>query len=223
MYIDKITKDEINYAHIVSNLRSPHKMIVSTEDYFLFYVPETDYYYAECDDKSGKEDELIKKINELGFNFLSTTNEKIYKSIKSRDKEPYIQYVYKGEDVKDSDLKLVHLKDEDLKYVQETYGKPNYVADIQKKKKIWAYYENNVLVGYVMEHLDGTTGGLFTKPEFRKKGYGYMILKEGFTKVKKFVKHTQVAFDNIPSIKLHEKLNCIRCDITIYWSWNKDE
>ena len=223
MYIDKVTKDEINYAHIISNLRSPHKIIVSTEDYFLFYVPETDYYYAECDDKSGKEDELIKKINELGFNFLSTTNEKIYKSIKSRDKEPYIQYVYKGEDVKDSDLKLVNLKDEDLKYVQETYGKPNYVADIQKKKKIWAYYENNVLVGYVMEHLDGTTGGLFTKPEFRKKGYGYMLLKEGFTKVKKFVKHTQVSFDNIPSIKLHEKLNCIRCDITIYWSWNKDE
>ena len=223
MYIDKVTKDEINYAHIVSNLRSPHKIIVSTEDYFLFYVPETDYYYAECDDKSGKEDELIKKINELGFNFLSTTNGKIYKSIKSRDKEPYIQYVYKGEDVKDSDLKLVHLKDEDLKYAQETYGKPNYVADIQKKKKIWAYYENNTLVGYVMEHLDGTTGGLFTKPEFRKKGYGYMLLKEGFTKVKKFVKHTQVAFDNIPSIKLHEKLNCIKCDITIYWSWNKDE
>ena len=70
MYLDKLSKDEINYAHIVSNLRSPHKIILSTEDYFLFYVPETDYYYAECDNKSGKENEICNKLNELGFNYL---------------------------------------------------------------------------------------------------------------------------------------------------------
>ena len=221
MYLDKVTKDEINYAHIVSNLRSPHKIILNTENYFLFYVPETDYYYAECDDKSGKEDEVCSKLKELGFNYLSTTNEKISKTMTSKFSEPYIQFIYNGEEVKDSESKLVLLKDEDLEYVKETYGKPDYVEEIQKKKKIWAYYENNVLIGYVMEHLDCTTGGLFTKPEFRKKGYGYMLLKEGFSKVKKFIRHSQVAFDNIASIKLHEKLNCARADITIYWNWNK--
>ena len=72
-----------------------------------------------------------------------------------------------------------------------------------------------------MEHLDGTTGGLYVKPEFRKKGYGYILLKEGFSKVTKFVRHSQVALDNIASIKLHEKLNCVKADITIYWNWNK--
>ena len=221
MYLDIVSKDEINYAHIVSNLRSPHNIIVSTKDYFIFYVPETDYYYAECDDKSGKEKEVCNKLKELGFNYLSTTNEKISKEMTSKYSEPYIQYVYKGEEINDLESKLVLLKDEDLEYVKETYGKPEYCEEIQKKKKIWAYYENNTLIGYVMEHLDGTTGGLFTKPEFRKKGYGYMLLKEGFSKVKKFVRHSQVSFDNIPSIKLHEKLNCIKADITIYWNWNK--
>ncbi len=139
----------------------------------------------------------------------------------SKFSEPYIQYVYNGDLVKDSDSKLVLLKDEDLEYVKETYGKPEYCEEIQQKKKLWAYYENDTLIGYVKEHLDGTTGGLFTKPEFRKKGYGYLLLKEGFSKVKKFVRHSQVSFDNIPSIKLHEKLNCIKADITIYWNWNK--
>ena len=57
-----------------------------------------------------------------------------------------------------------------------------------------------------MEHLDGTTGGLYTKPEFRRKGYGYVLLLEGFSKVKKFVRHSQVAFDNAASIKLHAKV-----------------
>ena len=221
MYLDKISKDEINYAHIVSNLRSPHNIILSTKDYFIFYVPETDYYYVECDDKSGKEDEVINKMKELGFNYLSTTNEKISQSLPSKYSEPYIQYIYTSDTIKESESKLVLLKNEDLDYVKETYGKPEYVDEVQQKKKIWALYENNNLIGYVMEHLDGTTGGLYVKPEFRKKGYGYILLKEGFSKVTKFVRHSQVALDNIASIKLHEKLNCVKADITIYWNWNK--
>ena len=221
MYLDKISKDEINYAHIVSNLRSPHNIILSTKDYFIFYVPETDYYYVECDDKSGKEDEVINKMKELGFNYLSTTNEKISQSLPSKYSEPYIQYIYTSDTIKESESKLVLLKNDDLDYVKETYGKPEYVDEVQQKKKIWALYENNNLVGYVMEHLDGTTGGLYVKPEFRKKGYGYILLKEGFSKVTKFVRHSQVALDNIASIKLHEKLNCVKADITIYWNWNK--
>ena len=221
MYLDKISKDEINYAHIVSNLRSPHNIILSTKDYFIFYVPEIDYYYVECDDKSGKEDEVINKMKELGFNYLSTTNEKISQSLPSKYSEPYIQYVYTSDTVKESESKLVLLKNDDLDYVKETYGKPEYVDEVQQKKKIWALYENNNLIGYVMEHLDGTTGGLYVKPEFRKKGYGYILLKEGFSKVTKFVRHSQVALDNIASIKLHEKLNCVKADITIYWNWNK--
>ena len=221
MYLDKISKDEINYAHIVSNLRSPHNIILSTKDYFIFYVQETDYYYVECDDKSGKEDEVINKMKELGFNYLSTTNEKISQSLPSKYSEPYIQYVYTSDTIKESESKLVLLKNDDLDYVKETYGKPEYVDEVQQKKKIWALYENNNLIGYVMEHLDGTTGGLYVKPEFRKKGYGYILLKEGFSKVTKFVRHSQVALDNIASIKLHEKLNCVKADITIYWNWNK--
>ena len=221
MYLDTISKDEINYAHIVSNLRSPHNIILSTKDYFIFYVPETDYYYVECDDKSGKEDEVINKMKELGFNYLSTTNEKISQSLPSKYSEPYIQYVYTSDTIKESESKLVLLKNDDLDYVKETYGKPEYVDEVQQKKKIWALYENNNLIGYVMEHLDGTTGGLYVKPEFRKKGYGYILLKEGFSKVTKFVRHSQVALDNIASIKLHEKLNCLKADITIYWNWNK--
>ena len=160
-------------------------------------------------------------MKELGFNYLSTTNEKISKALISKYSEPYIQFIYTGETIKDFESKLVLLKNEDLEYVKETYGKPEYVEEIQQKKKIWALYNDNDMIGYVMEHLDGTTGGLYTKPGYRRKGYGYVLLLEGFSKVKKFVRHSQVAFDNIASIKLHEKLNCVRAKIIIYWNWNK--
>ena len=119
MYIDKISKDEINYAHIVSNLRSPHKIILSTEDYVLFYVPETDYYYAECDSKSGKEKEVCNKLKELGFNYLSTTNEKISKEMTSKYSEPYIQYVYKGEEIPEAKVLIEKEEKEETKQIEE--------------------------------------------------------------------------------------------------------
>ena len=221
MYLDKLAKDDINYAHIVSNLLSPYKIILNTKDYFIIYIIETEYYYAECDEKSGKEDVVINKMKELGFNYFCTTNAKIAKSLPAKYMVPYNQYVYKGEEVKDSDSKLVLLKDEDLNFVRETYWKVDYVDLMQQKKKIWAIYENNELVGYIMEHLEGTIGGLYVKPEFRRKGYGYILLLERFSKVKKFVKHSHVALDNVASNKLHQKLKCIKADITIYWNWHK--
>ena len=92
---------------------------------------------------------------------------------------------------------------------------------LHKSKKIWGLYENDVLIGYVMEKFNGSTGGLFVKPEFRNKGYGTLLLKEGFSKAKEYARFSQVDFENIASIKAHEKLNCIKCDVTIYWNSNK--
>ena len=92
---------------------------------------------------------------------------------------------------------------------------------LHKNKRIYGYYENNVLIGYVLEHMNGSTGGLYVKPEFRNKGYGSMILKEGYCKAKKYARFSQVDFENISSIKAHEKLKCIKCDVTIYWNSNR--
>ena len=92
---------------------------------------------------------------------------------------------------------------------------------LQKSKRIWGYYENGVLIGYVMEKFNGSTGGLFVKPEYRNKGYGTLLLKEGFSKAKDYARFSQVDFENIASIRAHEKLNCIKCGVTIYWNNNR--
>ena len=221
MYLDKIKEDGINYANIITILNLPHKLILNTKDYFLIYFPEGDIYYAGCDENSGKDDELCKKINEIGYRVLSTPSEKIAKGLNSKWSRGYLQYVYRGDIIKESESKLSVLKDEDLEYVQETYKRGEYMVKLHKNKKIWGYYENNVLIGYVMEHANGSTGGLFVKPEFRNKGYGTLILKEGYSRAKEYARFSQVDFENISSIKAHEKLKCIKCNVTIFWNSNR--
>ena len=221
MYLDKIIKDEINYSNIITALHLPHKKIINTKDYFLLYLEEGGTYYAGCDENTGKEEELCNKIKELNYRVLSTPSEKVAKGLGSKHSQGYLQFVYRGEIIKESDSKLKILKDEDLDYVQETYHKGEYIVNLHKNKKIWGYYENNVLIGYVIEHSNGSTGGLFVKPEFRNKGYGTLILKEGYSKAKDYARFSQVAFDNISSIRVHEKLNCIKCNITVYWNSNR--
>ena len=221
MYLDKIKEDRINYANIITILNLPHELILNTKDYFLIYFPEGDIYYAGCDEKSDKDKELCKKINEIGYKVLSTPSEKIAKGLNSKRSRGYLQYVYRGDIIKESESKMIVLKDEDLEYVQETYRRGEYMVKLHKNKKIWGYYENNILIGYVMEHANGSTGGLFVKPEFRNKGYGTLILKEGYSRAKEYARFSQVDFENISSIKAHEKLKCIKCDVTIYWNSNR--
>ena len=221
MYLDKIINDDINYANIISILHLPHKKILNTKDYFLLLFQEGDIYYTACDENSGKEEELCNKIKELDYKVLSTPSEKVAKGLGSKKSTGYLQFVYRGEEIKESESKLRVLKDEDLDYVQDTYHRSDYIVKLHKNKRIWGYYENDILIGYVMEHSNGSTGGLFVKPEFRNKGYGTRILKEGYCKAKKYARFSQVAFDNISSIRAHEKLNCIKCDVTIYWNSNR--
>ena len=221
MYLDEIIKDEINNVNIITILKLPHEKILNTKDYFLIYFPEGDIYYAGYDEKSGKEEELCNKIKELNYKVLTTPSEKVSKGLNSKFSRGYLQFVYRGEEIKESESKLITLKDEDFDYVQETYHSGENMKKLQKNKRIWGYYENGVLIGYVMEKFYGSTGGLFVKPEFRNQGYGTLLLKEGFCKAQKYARFSQVDFENKASIRAHEKLNCIKCDITVYWNNNK--
>ena len=220
MYLDKILKDEINNVYIISVIHLPHKIILNTKDYFLLHLPEINHYYADCDISSGKLGELCGKIREIDYKILCTTNEKIAKGLNSKRSTGFFQFVYRGDEIKESESKIIPLKDEDLDYVKETYHKDEYMDKLQKMKRIWGYYENGVLIGYVMQHLNGSTGGLFIKPEYRNKGYGTMLLKEGYCKSGNWARFSQVAFDNVESIRVHEKLKCIKCDAIIYYNSN---
>ena len=67
MYLDNIIKDEINYVNVTTISHLSHEIITNTKNHFSIYFPEGDIYYNECDEKSGKEQELRDKIKKIGL------------------------------------------------------------------------------------------------------------------------------------------------------------
>ena len=163
-----------------------------------------------------KNKNFVIKLKKLDYKVLTTSNEKTSKGLNSKSARGHLQFVHRGEEAKESDSKLTVLKDEDFGHAEETYHKGEPTKKLHKNKKLWGHYENKISIGYVMERSNGSTGGSSVKPELRNKGYGTVTLKEGHSKAKKQPRFSQADFENKASIRTHEKLNCIKCDITVY-------
>ena len=135
MYLDEIIKDEINYVNIVTILKLPHEIILNTKDYFLIYFPEGGIYYAGCDEKSGKEEELCNKIKELNYKVLTTPSEKVSKGLNSKFSRGYLQFIYRGEEIKESESKLTILRMKILNMFKKLIREVNIWKDFMKVKE----------------------------------------------------------------------------------------
>lgn len=215
--------DFFKLPQVSSAIQHPHKIIFQSDEMLLIHCTVSNVFVAEC--KETFEKELAQKIKNQTIIRLQTTNQKLFELLKEDFKHNYQcqQAVYKGPFFNDFSIELLHQKD--LDFVAASYEMPEYINQLYQRNRLFAYYEENILKGYVAFHIDETVGALYVKPEYRSQGLGAKIMKEAFCLYnKQFPEKTvysQIVSDNEKSIKLHEKLGCIFSE-PVYWLYNQE-
>ena len=87
------------------------------------------------------------------------------------------------------------LSDEELKKIIE-------------RKKLFLAFQNEHLVGFAGEHLEGSMGLLEILPDFRRRGYGVALeyFMISYMKENHLIPFCQVEVDNCKSLALQQKL-----------------
>lgn len=221
--------DFLNLPHVTSALQHPHKVSFESEEMLLIHCTVSNVFVAEC--INGVEEEFAKIIKNLSVVRLQTSNQKLQQILIPDFKENYKceQAVFtksvESEELEKLELKLEKVHQSDLEFVSESYGMSEYILQLNERNRLFGYYENQTLIGYVAFHIDETVGALFVKPEFRHKGYGEKIMHGAFCLyAKKFpgkTVYSQIFSENIGSIKLHQKIGC-KFATPVYWVYNAE-
>lgn len=122
----------------------------------------------------------------------------------------------------DPELKIVKANNSDALMIKSLY---HALSDEELEEVValgnlfLAYNPVGQLVGMVGSHLEGSIGMLLILPEFRRQGYGEVLVE---FMINIFIEQglmilTQVEPDNLASQKLQEKLGLIRSDRTVCW------
>ena len=82
-------------------------------------------------------------------------------------------------------------------------------------------YDQEHLVGFIGEHLEGSMGILYVFPEYRRRGFGTALERclIARTLEKGLIPFGQVEKDNRNSLRLQEKLGMTCSDDLIVWMW----
>ncbi|GEP65296.1 hypothetical protein CBE01nite_30640 [Clostridium beijerinckii] len=120
-----------------------------------------------------------------------------------------------------SELELRELKQNQIEIILRHYNKlsNNEIEKLLKGRNIFGGYKNNVLIGFIGNHLEGSIGLLEIFPEYRRLGYGtilesYMVNK---TLENGLVPFSQVEVENKKSIALQKKLGFKISKDKLYW------
>lgn len=224
MTILDLEKDSCTYAHVISAMEHPHKVIITPfKDAIIIHCTVSDVHIVEY---AGRDyDKLSTFLNKLPIVRLQTTNQEIYKRLIAKFKHHYTcqQVVFPAsKNQEPADSNLVLLKKSDLSYVQQSYEMPEYISQLFDRNRLFGWYEHSELIGYVAFHIDETVGALFVKPEFRKNGYGAKIMKAAFLKYDDGIRYSQILSENQSSIQLHKKLGCDFGSKEVCWVYNNE-
>lgn len=222
MLLSKIRNEKIDYAHVISALEHPRRIVISKfTDAVIIHCTVSNVFVVEYE--GSQLNSLCSFLRKLNIVRLQTTNEALYKKLIPDFKHHYIcqQAVYENkEQYFPSQFQL--LRKEDLPYVQTTYGISEYILQLYERNRLFGWYEDNQMKGYVAFHIDETVGALFVKPEFRNEGLGSKIMKAGFEKYEDGISFAQILSENESSIKLHKKINCSFSSKPVYWVYNEE-
>lgn len=223
MLMEELLKDRINYPHVISALQHPHQIIINSEDTLLIFCPVSKVFIAEYTGSNAPD--FARFIKNQDVIRLQTTNSTLYNLLKPNFSVHYqcVQAVYEKNNKETSGFsQFKPLLPKDLPFAKETYGLEAYIQQLFKRNRLFGWYENDVLTGYVAFHIDESAGALYIKPEFRKKGYGAKLMKAAFEHYDDGIRYSQIVHDNTGSIKLHERIGCSISEKPLFWVYNED-
>ena len=134
------------------------------------------------------------------------------------------QVAYYGKKPKpDPRLSVRTAEEGDLKLLAEHYQIISEVelAAVVRRRSILMGYEQDRLVGFVGEHLEGSMGLLYVFPAFRRRGFGAALQTHliARTMEKGFIPFGQVEKDNQSSLRLQRKLGMTQSGNLTVWMW----
>ncbi len=120
-------------------------------------------------------------------------------------------------------LRVRTAEENDLPMLVENYQlvSPEELEKIVRRNGILLGYEQDRLVGFVGEHLEGSMGLLYIFPEYRHRGFGAALETRQIAKTMEngFIPFGQVEKDNHASMELQKKLGMTQSDRLIVWMW----
>lgn len=218
MLLDTLRNDPTNYIHLISLLRTPHEIIVNTDDSLLLHFQEQDTYIAE----TTAEDitSFLQVIDDCHTNRLETTNESIYDYFSKKREFHYKCYQYGPFPLDAANPHLQLLRQEDLDHVTDTHGEETYIRQLHARNRLFGYYIDGQLIGYAAYHIDNSVGALYVDPLYRRQGYGGKIISAAASLSNDAYTYSQVLVDNTASIRLHDSLPLTRSEKIIHWTYD---
>lgn len=181
---------------IVAVTNEKDLVLTSLNDYNEFNAV-LEKYNLSPDTITAKEDILYKEI---------LKNNQVFRSL------PCSQWVYTKltpPQYNHSDIRMLDIQylDVILKHYKLVSDK-EYIIDRLNNKMIFGIFENDKIAGFIGIHSEGSIGMLEIFPEYRRKGYGYILEAYVIEQLldKGFVPFCHVVDGNEASYKLQEKL-----------------
>ena len=133
------------------------------------------------------------------------------------------QWVYEKRECLEGDFSNIkQLGTEYIDTVNSIYGivdNREYITQRIEERKMWGLFENGNLAGFIGIHSEGSIGMLEIMPDYRRKGYGYLLeayvliihINNGWTP------YCHVIDGNTASISLQQKLGYTKAELPAVW------
>ncbi len=207
--------------------RGTAKILENTESALFLYDTKSEGYYLACEDVDLGMSILDKYVDE-SFHLMMVTNiligEKAYEKYGFDGKYDCYQFAYYGKSVDlDSSITTRVATKDDLPMLLSYYDliSPEEMEKEVSIGNIILGYDNETLIGFMGEHLEGSMGLLYVLPEHRRKGYASSLEKHliKMNLDQGFIPYGHVVEDNTASIELQKKLGFEQSKKLIRWMW----